>query len=290
MGYLSIDNLYKDQRVLMFKRIYALEKIHGSSAHVAWGPERGLKLFAGGGSHEEFTALMPGGLAERFEQKIGKPVIVYGEFYGGVDGKGQGMCETYGRAPKFVAFDVCIGEVWLDVPKAATLCEALGFEFVHFDLIEATQEACDAARDADSVQAVRNGMGPGRMREGVVLRPLIELRMNNGGRVIAKHRRPEFSERAGREPRVFDPEVDKVLTDAEEVAEEWVVPMRLRHVLDKLSPAAASLRDIPRVIAAMTEDVLREAEGEIVPSREVEKAIARKAVELFQEWLSPQRP
>ena len=30
MGYMHIDNLYKDQRILQFKECYALEKIHGT--------------------------------------------------------------------------------------------------------------------------------------------------------------------------------------------------------------------------------------------------------------------
>jgi hypothetical protein len=30
MGYLHIDNLYKSQDILLFKRCYALEKIHGT--------------------------------------------------------------------------------------------------------------------------------------------------------------------------------------------------------------------------------------------------------------------
>ena len=36
MGYLHIDNLYKNQDILMFKECYAMEKIHGTSAHVSF--------------------------------------------------------------------------------------------------------------------------------------------------------------------------------------------------------------------------------------------------------------
>ena len=43
MGYLHIDNLYKNQTVLAFRRCFALEKVHGTSAHIAWrdGKEKG---------------------------------------------------------------------------------------------------------------------------------------------------------------------------------------------------------------------------------------------------------
>lgn len=36
MSYMHIDNLYKSQTLLMFRECYALEKIHGTSAHVMW--------------------------------------------------------------------------------------------------------------------------------------------------------------------------------------------------------------------------------------------------------------
>ena len=34
MSYLHIQNLYKDPRILMLREVYALEKIHGTSAHI----------------------------------------------------------------------------------------------------------------------------------------------------------------------------------------------------------------------------------------------------------------
>ncbi len=36
MSYLHIDNLYRSQDILLFRECYALEKIHGTSAHVAY--------------------------------------------------------------------------------------------------------------------------------------------------------------------------------------------------------------------------------------------------------------
>ena len=282
MGFISIPNLYKDRLVLGFRRLYALEKIHGTSAHVNWLPEISeVRLHAGGGNHEEFQGVMPPDLKERLTARVDKPCRIHGEFFGGHDGKGQGMNATYGDLPRFVVFDVRFGDVFLDVPKAESLAVALGFEFVHYDEIAGTQEACDAARDAPSVQAVRCGMGGDKLREGVVLRPLVELRKNNGERVIAKHRRPEFSERAGGEPREFDPEVDAVMTEADEIAGEWVVPNRLNHVLDKMSPRATTLRDVRRVIDAMVEDVAHEAAGEIAWNTQVQKAVSRRASDLF---------
>jgi hypothetical protein len=286
MGFMHIENLYKDRTVLMFRRLFALEKAHGTGAHVAWRPyDLQVKHHIGTGSYEEFRTLMPPDLTYRIRDLVGKQCVVHGEFYGGFDGKGLGMRETYGDAPQFVVFDIKIGEVFLSVPQAHSLAESLGFEFVPYEEIDGTQEACDAAREAPSVIAVRRGCGAARRREGVVLRPLIELRKNNGDRVIAKHRNREFVERASGEPVEFDPERAQVLTDAEQIAFDFVVPMRLVHVLDALSPKAESVRDTSRVITAMIEDVKREGAGEIVWNAQVEKAIGRRTSAIFHEHL-----
>ena len=53
MAYLHIDNLYKNQEILMFKECYALEKIHGTSAHVGF-KEGAIHFFSGGENHERF--------------------------------------------------------------------------------------------------------------------------------------------------------------------------------------------------------------------------------------------
>ena len=48
MSYFSIENLYKNQKILMMKEVYALEKIHGSSSHITFKSGR-ITFFAGGG-------------------------------------------------------------------------------------------------------------------------------------------------------------------------------------------------------------------------------------------------
>ena len=145
---------------------------------------------------------------------------------------------------------------------------------------------------SDSVVAVRNGMGTGKMREGVVLRPIAELIYPNGGRVICKHKRPEFAERE-HTPRFADPEQLKVLESAKEIADEWTTKMRLDHVLDKLQANTnphdpdnePRMEDMNKIIKAMVEDILIEAKGEIVESKELRKQIGTKTVKLFKEHL-----
>lgn len=69
MGYLHIDNLYKNQKILAFRRCYALEKVHGTSAHIAYqsavsGRAEELRFFSDGEKHERFCGLFDAGLLE----------------------------------------------------------------------------------------------------------------------------------------------------------------------------------------------------------------------------------
>lgn len=282
MGYLHIENLYKNQTILLFKECYAMEKIHGTSAHVSWRFEqKKVHFFAGGESHEKFLALFDQGFLKTKFQEVfpDTDVVIFGEAYGG---KQQGMSHTYGKDLKFIGFDVKVGEVWLNVPNAEDVCRQFNIEFVFYQKIDVTLENLTFVRDAPSVQAHRNLGLTDKKREGVVLRPLIEMRLNNGERVICKYKPDEFGETKTK--REVSPEQLKILSDAKEIAEEWVTNMRLEHVLQKF-PVDVNMESMGDIIKAMLEDVYREAKGEIVESKEVGKAISGKTVQLFKQKL-----
>lgn len=282
---------------MAFKECYALEKVHGTSASVSWKrnpsneTQYQLVFFSGGTKHDLFVSLFDKNkLIENFKS-IGitdRDITIYGESYGG---KEQRMGETYGKSPKFVAFDVQIGNSFLDVPKAEKVVKDLGLEFVYYVKISTDLPDIDAERDAPSVQAIRNGItivnpdgsltNP-KIREGIVLRPPFEVTLNNGERICAKHKRPEFSERKT-EQKVDDPEKLKLFTEASEIADEWVVPMRLEHVLQRIPDH--SMEQMSKIISFMVEDVFREADGEIVVNEHVKKAIARKTALIYKDHL-----
>jgi hypothetical protein len=283
MGYLHIENLYKNQTILLFKECYAMEKIHGTSAHLSWKhDEKIIHFSAGGESHENFVKLFDEAfLKAKFEEVFpDQDVVIFGEAYGG---KQQGMSHTYGKQLKFIGFDVKVGELWLNVPSACDVCMQFNIEFVFYEKINVTLDNLTAARDAQSIQAIRNGMGEGKKREGVVLRPIVELRINNGDRVICKYKPDEQMETKSK--REVSDEQLKILSDAKEIAEEWVTNLRLEHVLQKF-PADTNMEAMGEVIKAMVEDVYREGKGEIVESKEVNKAIGQKAVQLFKQKLN----
>ena len=214
MGYLHIDNLYKNQTIRLFRECYALEKVHGTSAHVRWS-KGALTFYAGGEKHENFVALFDGAALTGAFQKLGRDeVIVYGEAYGG---KQQGMRHTYGDKLCFIAFDVKIDDAWLNVPSMDRLVAGLGLEVVPWRKVSTDLEPLDAERDLPSEVAVRRGITEPREREGVILRPLIEMTLNNGERVIVKHKGDKFRETAKPRP-VVDADKLAVLTQAQEIA------------------------------------------------------------------------
>lgn len=284
MGYLHIENLYKEQKILELDEVYAMEKIHGTSAHIRF--KDGELGFFSGEEHVRFVALFDEEFLKGALSSFGVGhIVVNGEAYGG---KCQGMSETYGNQLKFVVFDVRFNDTWLQVPKAAEVAKFLKLEFVHYDKISTKLEEIDRTRDADSVQAVRNGMGEGKKREGIVLRPCEELVDTKGNRIIVKHKRAEFMET--RTPRKVDPEKKLILKEANAIAEEWVTPMRLQHVLTivrvmrhMIDKQPLDMTDTGRVISAMTEDVYREAKGEIIESQAVKKAIGKRTAQLFKQ-------
>lgn len=276
MGYLHIENLYKCQDILMFRECYALEKIHGTSAHVRWADGK-VSLSSGGESPARFSALFDeAALTAKFAELVQGACVVYGEAYGG---KQQGMKATYGDALRFIVFDIQIDGMWLSVPQMDALAKSLGFDVVQWTKVPTDLAVLDALRDAPSSQAFLNGCGE-RPREGVILRPLVEMTKNNGDRVIAKHKCAAFEERATPQ-KVVDPSQLAVLEKAEAIANEWVTPMRLTHVLDKI-PGPHGMQHTPIVIKAMVEDVYREGKGEIVESKDAERAIGKRAAQLFK--------
>ena len=281
MSYMHIENLYKTRDILLFREAYALEKIHGTSSHVGWDGK--VYFFSGGESRDLFVRLFDKEkLAEHFTN-LGaeKKVCIYGEAYGG---KCQGMRETYGNALRFVAFEVCINGRWLCVPEAERIVVSFGLDFVPYCKISTNLEDLDYWRNAPSQQAVKNGIIEERKREGIVLRPLIEVTKNNGGRIIVKHKNDDFAETKTKRSLADDADKLRVWTIATEIADEFVTSMRLSHVLQQFS-GDVGIEATPLVITAMIEDVEREGAGEIEISKEARRQISRKTAELFKGWI-----
>ena len=274
MGYLHIDNLYKDQRILAFRECYALEKVHGTSAEVAWRDGE-VHFSVDGLAQSVFAALFDAKALAAVFWGLGFPeVTVYGEAYGG---NCQRMRDVYGDELRFIVFDVQIGDVWLAVPDMAEVAAEFGLEVVPWIKVDTSLKSLDKWRDAPSDVARQRRCGV-KQREGIVLRPIFEAFTSNGKRIITKHRAPEFRET--RTPRPVDAAKLQVLEGAKAIADEWVTEMRLTHVLGAFPDA--TIKQTGDVVRAMIADVEREAEGEIVVSKDARKAIGSRAASMFK--------
>jgi len=280
MGYLKIPNLYKDIRILEHDECYAMEKIHGTSAHIKWDGNE-ITLFSGGMKHETFEAIFDlEELRKKFEGvQFVDYVTIYGEACGG---KQQKMSDTYGKDPAFIAFDVKVDGQWYDVTDAEKVVDHIGLKFVFYKRGPATVEWLNEQRDLPSQVALELGLGS-KIREGVVIRPIHEGVDHRGNRIITKHKRDEFKET--RTKREVDPDKMLVLAKAKEVAREWVTEMRLEHVLDKM-PEKGEIEHTGKVIKAMINDVKLESEGEVVWSKAVEKEIGKETAIMYKKSVS----
>lgn len=256
--------------------------VHNTSANVSW-QDSAVRFSSGGVNHDRFRELFDAdALNEKFVALGHDTVTVYGEAYGG---KCQRMSRTYGLNLRFAAFEVKVGDCWLAVPQAEKVVRGLGLEFVHYDRTSTSLGDLDGLRDAPSVQAVRNGITEPRPREGIVLRPLVELTTSNGARVMAKHKAEAFAET--KTPRKVNQDDLVVLTNAQAVADEWVTDMRLTHVLQAF-PEPHDMTITGDVIKAMGEDVLVEGAGEFEDNKVVRRAISRKTALMFKARLRKQ--
>ena len=104
----------------------------------------------------------------------------------------------------------------------------------------------------------------------------------NGKRIIAKHKNPDFQETKTK--RVLSGDALEVLTEAEAIADEYVVGNRIQHVLDGFPDF--KIEQMGDAIKAVVEDIRFEAGEEIVFSKEARVAISKKAAKLLKQRLS----
>lgn len=283
MGYKHIDNLYKHPEFLeQYKnqQVYALEKIHGTSAKVSF--VKGNLHFHPGG--EQYTRFLDAFNVELLEQAIrqkcaGCDVVFCGEAYGGPQ---QGMSATYGRLTRFVVFEVKVDNAWQPVSEAEAWSRCVGLEFVHYELGPCDIDWLNAQRDAPSVQAQRNGIAGDKLREGIVIRTDAHVGL------LLKHKGAKFCETASRRETRFTDLA--VLNKADEIAEEWAVPERLRHVEDRLLQE----RDVKELCKAdigpftklLLEDIEREAESQITLDQGERTALRKRLGHLVFRYIA----
>ena len=166
------------------------EKIDGTNIQIRWD---GHKVWYGGRTER---ASIPSHLMNKlielfgsndteqlFEQKFGETeVILYGEGYGAKIQRG----ESYRKDVSFILFDVLIGNIWLKRESVEDIARAFGIDVVPIFLIGTLQDAVDFVKTHP-----KSTIGTANM-EGVVGRPMVELKDRTGKRVIVKVKVKDF--------------------------------------------------------------------------------------------------
>lgn len=114
---------------------------------------------------------------EMFEQKFGETeVILFGEGYGPGIQKGG----AYRSNISFILFDVLIGDTWLKRDSVEDVATAFGVDIVPIIFVGNIKKAVDFVKTKP-----KSTIGTANM-EGVVGRPVIEMKDRLGKRVIVK--------------------------------------------------------------------------------------------------------
>lgn len=163
---------------------YFTEKIDGTNIRIHWD---GHKVeFAGRTDRAQIpnhlmdyliTTFGSMETEEMFEQKFGEnDVILFGEGYGAKIQNGG----AYRSDVSFILFDVQIGDTWLKRDSVEDIANAFGIDIVPIIFIGDINKAVDFVKTKP-----KSTIGTANM-EGVVGRPVIEMKDRLGKRVIVK--------------------------------------------------------------------------------------------------------
>ena len=169
------------------------EKIDGTNIRVHWD---GHKVMFGGRTD---NAQIPTNLMyalndlflgvtneEVFEQKFGdKPVTLYGEGYGEKIQKGGGL---YRSGTGFILFDVLVGEIWLERKNIEDIAKTFNVPVAPIVLTGTIQQAVEHVKSKPRCTVAEQE----KEAEGLVGRPVTEIKDRFGNRVIVKVKACDF--------------------------------------------------------------------------------------------------
>ena len=164
------------------------EKVDGTNIRVMFDGEK--ITFGGKTDRAQLPAQLVTWLEEKFIPQTEKlredfsiDFCLYGEGYGAKIQKGGG---NYSPDQKFVLFDVKIGEIWLERQSVEEIGELCGVEVVPIIGQGTIREM------VDMVEAGFKSRWGDFPAEGIVARPLVELRDRRGQRIITKLKTKDF--------------------------------------------------------------------------------------------------
>lgn len=186
------ENIYRNETVEFLKNIdwEFTEKIDGTNIRIYWD---GHKVSYYGRTEKaqipsklmnRLIELFGGNINEEmFEQKFGEtPVMLIGEGYGAKIQNGG----NYREDNEFILFDVCINGNYQPRSAVKEIADYFNLEIVPTIMIGKLQEGIDYVKTKP-----KSKIGTADS-EGLVARPVIELRDRRGNRIIVKIKVRDF--------------------------------------------------------------------------------------------------
>ena len=189
-----IEGQFRNPTVDYLKNLYWewTEKIDGTNIRVHWDGHQ--VSFGGRTDNAQIPAPLVNRLnevfggetnAQLFEQKFGETEItLYGEGYGAKIQKGGGLYKSDGV--DFIMFDARVGDLWLTRESVWDIANTFGVEIVPVVL---RGDIDDAVKYVRSRPMSTIGTAP---MEGLVGRPMVELKDRRGNRIIVKVKVRDF--------------------------------------------------------------------------------------------------
>lgn len=166
------------------------EKVDGTNVRVGWDKE--LQRVSFGGRTD--AAQMPVFLIDRLNELFPSSkflelygdcsMTLFGEGYGAKIQKGGGNYHT--DKQDFVLFDVLIQDYWLERNNVQDIADKLGLDTVPVVCDGTIHEAIEMCK-----KGFKSLWGP-FVAEGLVLRPMTELKTRRGHRIITKVKHQDF--------------------------------------------------------------------------------------------------
>lgn len=170
------------------------EKIDGTNIRVHWDGHK--VMFGGRTDSAQITTNLMYALNDKFlgitneqlfEQKFGStPVTFYGEGYGEKIQAGGG---NYREGVGFILFDVLIGDYWLERKNIEDIAQSFDVPVVPIVLEGTIKEAIDYVKQLPKSTIARTE----HEMEGLVGRPVVEIKDRKGDRVIVKIKVVDFN-------------------------------------------------------------------------------------------------
>ena len=168
------------------------EKIDGTNVRVCWDGHS--VNFAGRTDNAQFHPTLSKRLndlfcgedtEQLFEQKFGeKEVILFGEGYGPKIQNGG----NYRDDVDFILFDVKVGGTFLEHENVVSIAKSFGIEYAPVLVSGTIEDGVDYVKNHEQSEVAQNG----HELEGLVGRPVYELRDKRGKRLVVKIKKRDF--------------------------------------------------------------------------------------------------